>query len=44
MHEMQNILVGAIVEPAQLRQENAESAGIDTVCLVNNCVDLDTYL
>jgi len=34
---------GAIVGPAQLVRQNAASGGIDSVWLVNNYVDLDTY-
>jgi len=35
--------IGAIVVPAHLVRENAASGGIDSVWLVNNHVDLDTY-
>jgi hypothetical protein len=35
--------VGAIVGPAHLVWENAALGGMDSVCLVNNHVDLDTY-
>jgi len=35
--------VGAIVEPVHLVRENAASDRIDSVWLVNNHVDLDTY-
>jgi hypothetical protein len=37
------VLVGAIVGPAHLVQENAALGGMDSVWLVNNHVDLDTY-
>jgi len=42
-NEMHIVTVGAIVGPAHLVQENAASGGIDSVGLVNNHVDLDTY-
>jgi hypothetical protein len=35
--------VGAIVRPAHLVQENAALGSIDSVWLVNNHVDSDTY-
>jgi len=35
--------VGAIVGAAHLVQENVALGGIDSVWLVNNHVDLDTY-
>jgi len=35
--------IGAIVGPAHLVQENAALGGIDSVWLVNNHVDIDTY-
>jgi len=35
--------VGAIVGPAHLVRENTASGGMDSVWLVNNYVDLDTY-
>jgi hypothetical protein len=40
---MHIFLVRAIVGPAHLLQENAASDRIDSVLLVNNHVDLDTY-
>jgi hypothetical protein len=42
--KMHIVHVGAIVGPAHLlRENNAASDGIDTIWLVNNLVDLDTY-
>jgi hypothetical protein len=35
--------VGATVQPAHLVQENAALGGINSVWLVHNHVDLDTY-
>jgi len=43
MNLMHNVLVGAIVGPAHLERVNAASGSIDSVWLVNNHVDLDTY-
>jgi len=43
MNKMHIVPVGAIVGPADLVWENAASGGIDSVWLVNNRVDLDTY-
>jgi hypothetical protein len=40
---MHIVPVEAIGEPAHLVQENAASGGIDSVWLVINPVDLDTY-
>jgi hypothetical protein len=42
-NKMHIVPVGAIVGPAHLVRENAASGGIDSVWLVNNHVDLDTY-
>ena len=42
-NKMHIIPVGAIVGPAHLVRENATSGGINSVWLVNNHVDLDTY-
>ena len=42
-NKMHIVPVGAIVGPAHLVRENAASGGIDSVWLVNNNVDLDTY-
>jgi hypothetical protein len=42
--KMHIVPVGAIVGPAHLvRQNNAASDRIDSICLVNNHVYLDTY-
>jgi hypothetical protein len=41
---MHIVPVGAIVGPAHLVRGNAASDTIDSVWLVNNHVDLDTYL
>jgi len=41
--KMHIVLVGANVGPAHLVRENAASDRIDSVWLVNNHVDLDTY-
>jgi len=35
--------VGANVGLAHLVRENAASDGIDSICLINNHLDLDTY-
>jgi len=43
MNKMHIVPSGAIVGPAHLVQENAALGGIDSVWLVNNHVDLDTY-
>jgi len=40
---MHNVPDGTIVEPAHLVRKNAASGGIDSVWLVNDHVDLDTY-
>jgi len=42
-NKMHIVPVGAIVGPAHSVRENAASGGIDSVWLVNNHVDLDTY-
>jgi len=42
-NNMHIVPIGAIVGPAQLVWANAASGGIDSVWLVNNYVDLDTY-
>jgi len=42
-NKMHIVSIGAIVRPAHLVQGNAASGGIDSVWLVNNHVDLDTY-
>jgi len=42
-NKMNIIPVGAIVGPAHLVQENAALGSMDSVWLVNNHVDLDTY-
>jgi len=42
-NKMHTVPVGAIVGPAHLVRENAASDRIDSVWLVNNHVDLDTY-
>jgi len=42
-NKMHIVHVGAIVGPAHLVRENAASGGIDSVWLVNNHGDLDTY-
>jgi len=41
--KMHIVPVGAIVGPAHLVRENAASDRIDSVWLVNNHVDFDTY-
>jgi len=41
--KMHIVPVGAIIEPAHLVRENAASDRINSVWLVNNHVDLDTY-
>jgi hypothetical protein len=43
MNKIHIVPVGAGVGPAQLVRENAASGGIDSVKLLNNHVDLDTY-
>jgi hypothetical protein len=43
IHMMQIVPVGAIVGPAHLVRENAASDRIDSIWLVNNHVDLDTF-
>jgi hypothetical protein len=43
MNRMHISPIGAIVGPAHLVRENPASRGIDSVWLVNNQVDLDTY-
>jgi len=42
-NKMHIVPVEAIVGPAHLVQTNAASGGMDSVCLLNNHVDLDTY-
>jgi len=42
-NKMHIVPVGAIVGPADLLRENAASGGINSVWLVNNHIDLDTY-
>ena len=42
-NKMHIVPVGAIVGPAHLVRENAALGGMDSVWLVNNHVDLDTY-
>jgi len=42
-NKMHVVPVGAVVGPAHLVRENAALGGIDSVWLVNNHVDLDTY-
>jgi 7-cyano-7-deazaguanine synthase in queuosine biosynthesis len=43
MNKMHIVPVGAIVGPAHLVRENAALGSMDSVWLVNNHVDLDTY-
>ena len=43
MTEMHIVLVGAIVRLAHVVLENAASGSIDSIWLVHNHVDLDTY-
>jgi len=42
-NKMHIVPVGAVVGLAHLVRENAASGGIDSVWLVNNHVDFDTY-
>jgi len=42
-NKMHIVPVGAVVGPAHLEQQNAALGGIDSIWLVNNHVDLDTY-
>jgi len=42
-NKMHIVPVGAIVALAHLVRENAASGGIDSMWLVNNHIDLDTY-
>jgi len=42
-NNMHIVPIGAIVGPVHLVQENAALGGMDSVWLVNNHVDLDTY-
>ena len=42
-NKMHIVPVGAIVGPAHLVRENAAADGIDSIWVVNNHVDLDTY-
>jgi len=42
-NKMHIVPVGAIVGPVYLVRGNATEGGIDSVWLVNNHVDLDTY-
>jgi len=42
-NKMHIVTVGAVVGPVHLVQENAASGGIDSVWLVTNHVNLDTY-
>jgi len=42
-NKMHIVRFGAIVGPAHLVRENVASGGIDSVWLVNDHVDLDTY-
>jgi hypothetical protein len=42
-NKLQIVPIGAIVGPAQLVRENAASGGINSVWLLNNHVDFDTY-
>ena len=43
MNKMHIVPIGAIVGPAQLVEEIAAAGGIDSVWLVNNHVNFDTY-
>jgi hypothetical protein len=43
MHMMHIVRVGEIDGPAHLVWEHAALGGMDTIWLVNNHVDLDTY-
>jgi len=42
-YQLHIIRIGAMVGPAHLVEENPASGSIDSVCLVNNHVVLDTY-
>jgi len=42
-NKMDIVSVGAMVAPAHWVWENAASGGIDSVWLINNHLDLDTY-
>ena len=42
-NEMHIVPIRAIVGPAHAVREDAASGGIDSIWLVNNHVDLDTY-
>jgi len=43
MNKMHFVPVRAVVGPAHWVQENAASGGIDSIWLVNNLDDLNTY-
>ena len=43
MNQMHNVPVGLKIGLSHLVRENAASGGVDTIWLVNNHVDLDTY-
>ena len=42
-NNMHIVPVGALVGPVHLVRENAELGSMDSIWLVNNHVDLDTY-